>query len=74
MNDKETVEWQEPREMLIPRPTVWPLATSFAITFLLLGLITNYWVIAFGFVFFVISIVGWMGEILHDGQAEESHG
>lgn len=74
MNDKEPVEWQEPREMLIPRPTTWPLLTAFSITFILLGLITVYWVVAAGLILFAVSIVGWMGEILHDGQTDESHG
>ncbi len=74
MNDKQTVEWQEPRDMLIPRPTTWPLLTGFAITFVLLGLITVWLVEVAGVILFAISIVGWMGEMLRDGEADESHG
>lgn len=73
MNDNEQVEWQEPRDMLIPRPTTWPLWVAFGITFILLGLITHWIVALAGVVLFGISIVGWMGEMIRDGQADESH-
>lgn len=74
MNDKDSIEWQEPRDMLIPRPTAWPLGVAFGITFLLLGLITHWIVALAGFLVFVTSIVGWMGEMIRDGKADESHG
>ncbi|MEJ2665509.1 MAG: hypothetical protein P8Z81_00150 [Deinococcales bacterium] len=74
MTDTDQVDWQQPQEMLIPRPTAWPLLTAFGITFILLGLITVWLVIVAGVIMFATSIVGWMGEMLHDGQTHESHG
>ena len=74
MTDNDAIEWQEPREMLIPRPTAWPLLTAFGITFILLGLVTVWLVVVAGVIMFATSIVGWMGEMLRDGQSHESHG
>jgi len=74
MTDNDAIEWQEPREMLIPRPTAWPLLTAFGITFILLGLVTVWLVVVAGVIMFATSIVGWMGEMLRDGQGQDAHG
>lgn len=74
MNDDERIDWQQPRDMLVPRPTAWPLLTAFGITFILLGLITVWLVLVVGVIMFATSIVGWMGEMLRDGERHESHG
>lgn len=49
-------------EAISPKPSVWPLALSFSIAVLLLGVVTNLVVLGVGVVLIVVSVVGWLRE------------
>jgi hypothetical protein len=59
-------DWSAARPEGIPRPTFWPAGLAFGITFLMLGLLTSLVVIAVGFAVFIVSLVGWIGELRHE--------
>ena len=62
-----------PSPTSIPRPTYWPAAMAFGLTFLLWGLVTSPVVLGVGVVVFVVSLVGWIGEMRHE-RRERSAG
>jgi len=59
-------DWTAARPAVIPRPTFWPAAVAFGITFFLWGLITSVVLIVVGLSMFVVSIIGWIGELRHE--------
>ena len=59
-------DWGAPRPEIIPRPTFWPAALAFGITFLMWGMITSTVLILVGLAVFVVSLVGWIGELRHE--------
>lgn len=61
-------DWSRPRPEIIPRPTWWPAAMAFGITFLLWGLITSPVVLGAGCLTVAVSLVGWIGELGHDEE------
>ena len=61
-------EWNVPRPAVIPRPTYWPAMMAFGITFLFWGFVTSPVVLGMGTLVFVVSLVGWIGEMRHEQQ------
>jgi hypothetical protein len=52
----------------LPAPTVWPAVLASGVTFAAMGLITSPLLIAFGVVVVIVSIGGWIGELLKEGE------
>jgi hypothetical protein len=52
----------------VPAPTVWPAVLASGVTFAALGLITSPLLIAFGAIVVCVSIGGWIGELLKEGE------
>lgn len=52
----------EPTERLA-RPTYWPAGIAFGITLLAWGTITSFVLIGAGLAVFVVSLIGWIGEL-----------
>ena len=50
----------------IPRPTYFPAAMAFGITFSLWGLVTSPVVLVVGLVVVAVSLMGWIGELRHE--------
>lgn len=59
-------DWNPAKPEVIPEPSVWPPALALAITLLLWGLVTSLIITGVGIVLFIISIVGWIGDIRHE--------
>jgi hypothetical protein len=59
-------DWGKARPDVIPRPTFFPAALAFGITFLLWGLVTSPVVLGMGSLLIVVSLVGWIGEMRHE--------
>lgn len=70
MNDKR-VDWVEPRELLVPRPTAWPIGLAVGITLLLLSIVTTEVVTIGGGIVTVVSLAGWIGEMLREGPTSD---
>ena len=64
----DRADWSQPRPEVIPRPTWWPAAMAFGITFLLWGLITSPVVLGAGGITVVVSLAGWIGELRHEQE------
>jgi hypothetical protein len=56
-------EWSTPLPASIPRPTFWPAALAYGITFLMWGIVTSMVLVVVGGLVFVAAIVGWIGEL-----------
>ena len=54
----------------LPLPTYWPVVMALGITLLAFGLISSSLIIIAGLILFVISLIGWIGDI----QDEQRHG
>ena len=50
----------------LARPTFWPAGIAFGITLLAWGLITSVVLIGFGLAVFIVSLIGWIGELRHE--------
>jgi len=59
-------DWSEALPEQIPRPTAWPAAAAFGLTFLLWGIITSPVLLGIGLALFSASVLGWIGEIRHE--------
>ena len=64
--ENEKAEWALARPEIIPRPTFWPAGLAFGITFLMWGLLTSPVLITVGLAVFIVSLVGWIGELRHE--------
>ncbi|MCB9419889.1 MAG: hypothetical protein H6667_08800 [Ardenticatenaceae bacterium] len=64
--------WSRPQPAVLPRPTYWPVIMALGITFLAWGAITTWITVTLGAVLFVLSLVGWIGDIRNEQQREES--
>jgi hypothetical protein len=60
-------DWNEPKPAVIPRPTYFPAAMAFGLTFLLWGLVTSPVLLLVGLLVVVVSLAGWIGEMRHEG-------
>jgi hypothetical protein len=58
--------WTVPHPEVLPRPTFWPAALAFAITFLLWGIVTSPIITVVGGILFGVSLAGWIGDIRHE--------
>jgi hypothetical protein len=58
--------WTKARPEIIPRPTYFPAAMAFGITFLFWGIVTSPVVLAAGVVVLVVALSGWIGEVRHE--------
>ncbi len=52
----------------LPRPTYWPVVMGVAITFLAFGVVTSLIISAVGVLMFIVSLVGWIGELRNEQQ------
>ncbi len=57
--------WSVPRDHL-PRPTYWPVVMALGITFMCFGVVTTFIISAVGLILFIISTVGWIGDIRNE--------
>jgi hypothetical protein len=60
--------WSVLRPEETPRPTYWPAAMAFGITFTLWGFVTSPVVLGAGALAFAVSLAGWIGELRHDQE------
>ncbi len=72
MNDDERLDWIEPRPLLVPRPTAWPVGLALGITVLFLGIVTMWIVAVSGGIMVVVALAGWIGEMLREGGGDAS--
>ncbi|MEZ4446297.1 MAG: hypothetical protein R3B72_44880 [Polyangiaceae bacterium] len=63
---KPRADFRPARPATIPRPTPWPLAMAFGITFFAAGFLTSPIVLGVGATAFVIALGGWISEIRHE--------
>ena len=66
MSDPSTDDFSPALPEEIPRPTAWPAAAAFGVTFLLWGVITSPVLLGIGLALFTASVIGWIGEIRHE--------
>jgi hypothetical protein len=59
-------DWSKPKPDTIPRPTYFPAAMAFGLTFLLWGIVTSPVVLGVGGVVIALSLVGWIREMRHE--------
>jgi hypothetical protein len=52
---------------MLPRPTYFPAAMAFGLTLLLGGIVTSPVVLGVGLLVVVASLVGWIGDMRHEG-------
>ena len=60
------VDWSEPKPGVIPRPTFFPAAMAFGLTFSAWGLVSSPVVLGVGLVMVAVSLAGWIGEMRHE--------
>jgi hypothetical protein len=58
--------WTVPHPEVLPKPTFWPAALAFAVTFLLWGIVTSPIITVVGGILFGVSLAGWIGDIRHE--------
>lgn len=46
----------------MPNPSYWPLVLAIGLTLLLIGIVVSWYVAGFGFVIFMIALLGWLRE------------
>lgn len=54
----------------LPRPTYWPVIMALAITLIIFGVVTTYLIIIIGLVLFVISLIGWIGDVRNEQHGQ----
>lgn len=59
-------DWSVPLPAKLPRPTWWPAALPMGVTLLFWGIVTSPVVAGAGLLVFIVSLVGWIGEIIHE--------
>jgi hypothetical protein len=59
------------RPLRIPRPTFWPAAMAFGITFLAWSLVTSMVVGVAGAIVFAVALTGWIKEALHEQEGPD---
>ncbi len=58
--------WNDPKPLKLPPPTIWPIALALAVVAMAWGAVTSYVITLFGLLGFIVSIIGWIGELRHD--------
>jgi hypothetical protein len=66
---QKQLDWSRPRPEVVPRPTYWPAAMAFGITFTLWGIVTSPVVLGAGGLVFGVALIGWIGELRHDQES-----
>jgi len=64
MNSSQENASQPDGSIEMPRPTAWPLVLSVGLTLVLGGIVTNYALTALGLVLVVLSVAGWIHQLL----------
>jgi len=62
----DRADFNAARPVTIPRPTPWPIAMAFGITFFAAGFLTSAIVLGVGVAVFAIALAGWISEIRHE--------
>jgi hypothetical protein len=57
--------WLKPLPERVPKPTYQPAVMSLGITFILFGLVSSYAFCAAGGGLFALSLMNWIGELVH---------
>ncbi len=65
-DEKQREDWNAPLPVFIPRPTYFPAALAFGITFLFWGLVTSPVVLVVGLAMAAVAVGGWVREMRHD--------
>jgi hypothetical protein len=58
--------WNSPQPEKIPRPTYVPAFFALSCIFVLFGVVTSWQMSAVGAILFIISLIGWIGELRHE--------
>ena len=62
----DTSDGTEAKPDAVPRPTCWPAVLAFGVTFLFWGIVTSWTISLVGLVVLIVSLVGWIKEIIHE--------
>jgi hypothetical protein len=58
--------WSRPKPEKIPSPTYWPAVFAFGLMFIMWGVISNIYLLCFGFIVAVIGLVYWVLDLRHE--------
>ena len=58
--------WNDPKPLKLPPPTIWPIAVAISVVCMAWGAVTSYVITIGGLITFIISIIGWIGDLRHD--------
>ncbi|HET9870112.1 MAG TPA: hypothetical protein VFR02_06430 [bacterium] len=58
--------WHDPKPLKLPPPTVWPTVIALAVVSMAWGAVTSIYITLGGLIAFVVSIIGWIGELRND--------
>lgn len=65
--EEEIKTWTDSaRPQTLPKPTYWPFFLAFGFAFLLWGIVTTWIISVVGFVVIVISISGWIKDLIDE--------
>lgn len=68
MPDK--TKWASALPKHLPRPTYWPAIFALACVLIFFGVVTKWVVSAVGMILFIISLIGWIGEMRNEQRTE----
>lgn len=60
--------WSIARPEELPRPTYWPIVMSLGIVCLVWGVVSTFILSLVGLALFVIALIGWIGEMMHEHE------
>jgi hypothetical protein len=69
--DKEIVpenSWEKAKPEILPKPTYWPFFLAMGLAFIFWGLLTTWVILVTGAIIFVISLIGWINILRHEGD------
>jgi len=58
--------WSKPLPEHLSEPTYWPAVMALGVTALLWGIVTSVIISLVGLALFVLALIGWIGELLHE--------
>ncbi len=70
MTSNHPTDWSEARPAVLPQPTYWPAALALANMLLLWGLLTSWIISVVGLALFILSLCGWIREIVREHAKE----
>lgn len=62
----------EPRPARVPRPTAWPMLCAAAVALVFFGVSSSAVVAAVGGLAFLVTLAGWIRELLHERRVERN--